>query len=189
MRPGCGNRPAMRSPMRCAIPEPSCGRLEPLISRGVRWPWPFKWVGKLLGEPFRCREMATRYAARRSCEAVGRNRLPSVLVRNPQERAFAMGVYGLGHRSQGIPARADARALRRSIWASEYSIHCQVGGHPRYAAAYVLPEHLRIGRFSHQVILAEGWVDLGQHLVAMWRSRGDSARGPFDEGRTGEHVS
>src|SRR5256885_1754499 len=35
--------------------------------------------------------------------------------------------------------------------------------------AYVLPEHLRPGPFSEEVILAAGWVDLGQHLVAIWR--------------------
>lgn len=52
---------------------------------------------------------------------------------------------------------------------SEYSIHCQIGGHPRFAAGYVLPEHVRIGPLSDAVLFASGWVDLGQHLVQLWR--------------------
>lgn len=66
------------------------------------------------------------------------------------------------------PARMRKRCGDR-FRSSEYSVHCQVGGHPRYAAAYVLPEHLRPGPFSEQVILATGWVDLGQHLVQIWK--------------------
>jgi hypothetical protein len=66
------------------------------------------------------------------------------------------------------PARMRERCGDR-FRSSEYSIHCQVGGHPRYAAAYVLPEHLRPGPFTEAVILATGWVDLGQHLVRIWR--------------------
>lgn len=66
------------------------------------------------------------------------------------------------------PARMRERSGDR-FRASEYSIHCQVGGHPRFAAAYVLPEHVRPGPFSEEVIFAAGWVDLGQHLVAIWR--------------------
>jgi hypothetical protein len=66
------------------------------------------------------------------------------------------------------PARMRERCGDR-FRASEYSIHCQVGGHPRFAAAYVLPEHLRQGPFSEEVIFAAGWVDLCQHLVAIWR--------------------
>jgi hypothetical protein len=48
---------------------------------------------------------------------------------------------------------------------SEYSSHCQVGGHPRFASGYILPEHVRIGPLSDSVVFAVGWVDLAQHLV------------------------
>jgi hypothetical protein len=71
-------------------------------------------------------------------------------------------------RKEYLPARMRERSGNR-FRASEYSIHCQVGGHPRYAAAYVLPEHLRPGPFSEELIFATGWVDLGQHLVQVWR--------------------
>jgi hypothetical protein len=71
-------------------------------------------------------------------------------------------------RKEYQPARMRERCGDR-FRVSEYSIHCQVGGHPRFAAAYVLPEHLRPGPFSEKVIFAAGWVDLGQHLVAIWR--------------------
>ena len=66
------------------------------------------------------------------------------------------------------PARMRERCGDR-FRASEYSIHCQIGGHPRFVAAYVLPEHVCPGPFSEDVIFAAGWVDLGQHLVAIWR--------------------
>jgi hypothetical protein len=71
-------------------------------------------------------------------------------------------------RKEYQPARMRERCGDR-FRSSEYSIHCQVGGHPRFAAAYILPEHLRIGPWSDDVIFAAGWVDLGQHLVAIWR--------------------
>src|SRR5205823_14715077 len=45
----------------------------------------------------------------------------------------------------------------------------QIGGHPRYAAQYVLPEHVLSAPFSEDLIFATGWVDLGQHLVQVWR--------------------
>lgn len=71
-------------------------------------------------------------------------------------------------RKEYQPARMRERCGGR-FRASEYAIHCQVGGHPRYAAAYVLPEHVRVGPFSEAVIFAAGWLDLGQHLVQVWR--------------------
>ena len=74
----------------------------------------------------------------------------------------------LAVRKEYQPARMRERCGDR-FRASEYSIHCQVGGHPRFATAYVLPEHLRPGPFSEEVIFATGWLDLGQHLVAIWR--------------------
>jgi hypothetical protein len=52
---------------------------------------------------------------------------------------------------------------------NEYAAHCQVGGHPRFAAGYVLPEHVRLGPLSDAVLFAAGWVDLAQHLVQVWR--------------------
>ena len=71
-------------------------------------------------------------------------------------------------RKEYLPARMRERAGDR-FRSSEYSIHCQIGGHPRYAAAYVLPEHIQRPPFSDQLSLATGWVDLGQHLVQIWR--------------------
>ena len=76
-------------------------------------------------------------------------------------------------RKEYQPARIRERAGNR-FRASEYAIHCEVGGHPRYAAAYVLPEHalpqhVGPGPFSEEFILATGWLDLGQHMVQVWR--------------------
>jgi hypothetical protein len=71
-------------------------------------------------------------------------------------------------RKEYLPARMRERSGNR-FRASEYSIHCQVGGHPRYAASYVLPEHLQPPPSSEQLVFATGWVDLGQHLVQIWR--------------------
>jgi hypothetical protein len=51
------------------------------------------------------------------------------------------------------PARMRERCGER-FRAEEYSSHCQVGGHPRFAGAYVLPEHLRIGPLSDAAIFA-----------------------------------
>ena len=45
-------------------------------------------------------------------------------------------------RKEYQPARMRERCGDRFHFA-EYSSHCQVGGHPRFAAGYVLPEHVR----------------------------------------------
>lgn len=66
------------------------------------------------------------------------------------------------------PARMRERCGGR-FRAEEYAIHCQVGGHPRFAGSHVLPEHFRIGPLSDQAIFAAGWVDLAHHLVQVWR--------------------
>jgi len=71
-------------------------------------------------------------------------------------------------RKEYQPARMRERCGDR-FRSSEYSIHCQIGGHPRFAAGYVLPEHVQIGPLSDAVIFAIGWVDLAQHLVRVWR--------------------
>lgn len=66
------------------------------------------------------------------------------------------------------PARMRERCGGR-FRPDEYAKHCQVGGHPRFASSYVLPEHIRLGPLSDPVVFAAGWVDLAQHLVQMWR--------------------
>ncbi len=72
-------------------------------------------------------------------------------------------------RKEFQPARMRERCGDR-FRTDEYSKHCQVGGHPRYVGAYVLPEHLLLqDRFSEEMIFAAGWVDLGQHLVSIWQ--------------------
>jgi len=71
-------------------------------------------------------------------------------------------------REQYQPARMRARSGGQ-FRIEEYSSHCQVGGHPRYAGAYVLPEHIRLGPFSDEAVFAAGWVDLAQHLARVWR--------------------
>lgn len=71
-------------------------------------------------------------------------------------------------RKEYQPARMRERCGDR-FRSAEYSSHCQVGGHPRFAAGYVLPEHVRKGPLSDSVVFAAGWVDLGQHLVQVWR--------------------
>jgi len=71
-------------------------------------------------------------------------------------------------RKESQPARMRERCGGR-FRSAEYFSHCQVGGHPRFAAGYVLPEHVRMGPLSDAVIFAAGWVDLAQHLVQIWR--------------------
>ena len=71
-------------------------------------------------------------------------------------------------REQYQPARMRERSGGQ-FRTEEYSSHCQVGGHPRYAGAYVLPEHFRLGPLSHEAVSAAGWVDLTQHLARLWR--------------------
>jgi hypothetical protein len=71
-------------------------------------------------------------------------------------------------RKEYQPAHMRERCAGR-FRSAEYSSHCQVGGHPRFAAGYVLPEHLRAGPLSDAVIFAAGWVDLAQHLFQVWR--------------------
>jgi hypothetical protein len=71
-------------------------------------------------------------------------------------------------RKEYQPARMRKRCASR-FRSAEYFSHCQVGGHPRFAAGYVLPEHVRTGPLSDAVIFAAGWVDLAQHLVQVWR--------------------
>ena len=70
-------------------------------------------------------------------------------------------------RAQYQPARMRERSGGQ-FRTEEYSSHCQVGGHPRFAGAYVLPEHFRLGPIS-QAVSAAGWVDLAQHLARVWR--------------------
>jgi len=94
-------------------------------------------------------------------------------------------------RKEYQPARMRERCGDR-FRVSEYSIHCQVGGHPRFAAAYVLPEHLRPGPFSEEVIFAAGWVDLGQHSgcdMEMGRGYSPVVRPKINERRIGEVVA
>jgi hypothetical protein len=71
-------------------------------------------------------------------------------------------------RKEYMPARMRERAGDQ-FRSSEYRTHCEIGGHPRYAAAYVLPEHIQRPPFSDEVTLAISWVDLGQHMVQIWR--------------------
>ena len=71
-------------------------------------------------------------------------------------------------RKQYQPAEMRKRSGGR-FRSEEYKAHCQVGGHPRFAGAYVLPEHIRPGPLSDSAMFAAGWLDLAQHLVRVWR--------------------
>jgi hypothetical protein len=71
-------------------------------------------------------------------------------------------------RKEYQPARMRERCGTR-FRASEYSIHCQVGGHPRVAGAYLLPQHGKPSGSNEVLNRATAWVDLGQHLVQAWR--------------------
>jgi hypothetical protein len=59
-----------------------------------------------------------------------------------------------GVRKEYMPRRMRERAGDR-FRSSEYSIHCQIGGHPRYAAAYVLPEHIQRPRAAQAIRWAD----------------------------------
>jgi hypothetical protein len=86
-------------------------------------------------------------------------------------------------RKEYMPGRMRDRSGNQ-FRADEYWTHCGIGGHPRFAAAYLLPEHmllddpaiiakLGIAPLSNAIIFAAAWVDLAQHLVRIWRWVGE----------------
>lgn len=52
----------------------------------------------------------------------------------------------------------------------EYSIHCEIAGHPRPAGHFLLQEHRELVPTEHRELLLPDnqWVDLAQHLERVW---------------------
>jgi hypothetical protein len=67
------------------------------------------------------------------------------------------------------PANMRTRSDGR-FSADEYSIHCELGGHPRLNAHLLLREHFTVTNRDPLEIFdpAVQWVDLAQHVERMW---------------------
>ena len=105
----------------------------------------------------------------------------AALVRQVVEIEYLLCLFALNKDEPLQWASSDLKAVKKEYQpgrmrerfgnlfrSSEYDSHCQVGGHPRFVAGYVLPEHFRIGPLSDSVVFAAGWVDLTQHLAQVW---------------------
>jgi hypothetical protein len=69
-----------------------------------------------------------------------------------------------------MPAKMRARCGDR-FRSEEYAVHCGVGGHPRYQASFLLPERM-FGDTHPWGTQNWLWLDLAQHLEAIWSSVG-----------------
>ncbi len=173
----------LANPEAAALRESTCDVLAQTLSATGAVLWAFG----MAEQPRRSIAIAIQMAGETSRGAVSllrdRNRYgAAALVRQLVEIEYLLYLFAIDRdeplkwasmdhdavRREYMPARMRERASDR-FRASEYSIHCQVGGHPRYGAAYVLPEHLPRPPFSDELNFATGWVDLGQHLVQIWR--------------------
>jgi hypothetical protein len=173
----------LSNPNAAALRESTCGVLaEALCATGA-----VLWAFGLADQPRRSIAAAVQMAGETARGSVSllrdSNRYgAAALIRQLVEIEYLLCLFAIDEneplrwaslevdavRKEYQPARMRERCGDR-FRSEEYSIHCQVGGHPRFAAAYVLPEHARLGPFSEAVVFAGGWVDLGQHLVQVWR--------------------
>jgi len=173
----------LADPGAIALRESTCSALaEALAATGA-----VLWAFGLAEQPRRAIAAAIQMGGETARGAVlllrDNNRYAAAaLVRRVVEIEYLLCLFGL---DKGEPLRwasSDLEAVRKEYQPSrmrercggrfrsaEYFSHCQVGGHPRFAAGYVLPEHVRMGPLSDAVIFAAGWVDLAQHLVQVWR--------------------
>jgi hypothetical protein len=173
----------LSSQQAAALRESTCSALaEALAATGA-----VLWAFGLADQPRRAIATAIQMGGETARGAVlllrGNNRYGgAALVRQIVEIEYLLCLFALDKdeplrwassyletvRKEYQPARMRERCGDR-FRSAEYSSHCQVGGHPRFAAGYVLPEHVRIGPLLDAVIFAAGWVDLAQHLVRVWR--------------------
>ena len=67
------------------------------------------------------------------------------------------------------PTKMQERSAER-FNAAEYSIHCEIGGHPRPRGHVLLREHLTPTSHDPTELFDPGvqWVDLAQHVERMW---------------------
>lgn len=73
-------------------------------------------------------------------------------------------------RSAFSPANMRKRSNGR-FNVDEYSVHCEMGGHPRIRGAALLREHQTLGNVDGEQLKFNPrvqWVDLAQHLVRLW---------------------
>ena len=98
----------------------------------------------------------------------------SALIRQVVEVEYLASAFAKEHDIAAAWLRAD-RKERLSFWspsklreraggvflASDYSHHCELGGHPTTRAMRLLPDHATLN-------VAYLWVDLAGHLVRVW---------------------
>ncbi len=173
----------LSDPRSCALRESTCSVLaEALAATGA-----VLWAFGLADQPRRAIAVAIQMGGETARGAVlllrDNNRYgAAALVRQVVEIEYLLCLFALDRDEPVRWASSDLDAVRKEYQparmrercggrfrSNEYFSHCQVGGHPRFAAGYVLPEHVRIGPLSDAVIFAAGWVDLAQHLVQVWR--------------------
>jgi hypothetical protein len=106
----------------------------------------------------------------------------AALVRQLIETEYLMFLFAIDHdeperwlKASGKEARdmfAPAKMRERSAGrfnASEYSTHCEVGGHPRPAGHFLLKEHIIPIEGQNKLFDPRvQWVDLAQHLDRLW---------------------
>ncbi|MGP0070322.1 MAG: hypothetical protein ACLPWF_00110 [Bryobacteraceae bacterium] len=173
----------LSNPRAIALRESTCSALaEALAATGA-----VLWAFGLADHPRRAIASAIQMGGEMARGAVlllrDDNRYAAAaLVRQVVEIEYLLCLFTLDKDEPLRWASSDLEAVRKEYQPSrmrercggrfrstEYSSHCQVGGHPRFAAGYVLPEHIRTGPLTDAVIFAAGWVDLAQHLVQVWR--------------------
>lgn len=171
------------NPKAAMLREETCGQLaDALAATGA-----VLWAFGLADQPRRSIAVAIQMAGETARGAVtllrDNNRYAAAaLVRQVVEIEYLLCLFALDKEEPTKWASADLTTVRKEFQparmrercgsrfrSDEYAVHCQVGGHPRFAAGYVLPEHVRLGPWSDEVVFAAGWVDLGQHLVQAWR--------------------
>ena len=171
------------NPRAAALRESTCSALaEALAATGA-----VLWVFGLADQPRRAIAAAIQMGGETARGAVlllrDNNRYgAAALVRQVVEIEYLLCLFAQDSDEPSRWASFDLEAVRREYQparmrercggrfrSAEYASHCQVGGHPRFAGGYVLPEHVRLGPLSDAAVFAAGWVDLAQHLVQVWR--------------------
>jgi hypothetical protein len=173
----------LASPHAAALRETTCS----VLAEGLAATGAVLWAFGLAEQPRRAIAAAIQMGGETARGAVlllrDNNRYgAAALVRQVVEIEYLLCLFALDKDEPSRWASSDLESVRKEYQparmrercgdrfrSTEYSSHCQVGGHPRFAAGYVLPEHVRIGPLSDAVVFAAGWVDLAQHLVRVWR--------------------
>ena len=107
----------------------------------------------------------------------------AALVRQLIETEYLLFLFGTDAAEPDRWLRADPQEARRvfapgtmrerssgRFRAEEYSVHCEVGGHPRVSGHVLLREHLTPlpGDTARLFDPAVQWVDLAQHVERLW---------------------